>query len=459
MNTTSSRKLGLEVLDEVRWGTHLCFFYETTDDYIDIIAPYIQKGLENNESCFWVLPENIEKEEAIKITKTTIPNIDRYMQKGQIEIVAHSEWYTEKEVFNGESVLNSWENKYDKALSLGFDGLRITGDTSWVEKNQWMAFQDYESKISGLMSNKTMLAICSYPLSKCGAREILDVLENHHFALIRRNKRWIFAKSFVDMMDKLLEIQEYIKGKNVELKKHDFLKTSFFNISAHEVKTPLSAIKGYTQMLINEKLGTINEEQKLVLETMARNTDRLNNLINDYLDVARLQSGTMRFKVEKTSIKNLIEDVKEIMYPLVDSKKIRMDVQLAKGLPSFSIDGDRIKQVLINIIDNAIKFSPDGSSINFNVKKENDYILFEIQDFGLGISKDEQDKIFNLFYQSEPGQKVKIKGIGLGLSLSKAIVEAHGGQIWVDSKKGKGSKFSFTLPIKPVKHLKINTVI
>ena len=175
MDAAFSRKLGLEVIDEVHWGTHLCFFYETTDDYIDIIAPYLQAGLENNESCVWVIPENIEKEELLKIIKKMIPNIDRYIRKRQIEIFGHSEVYTRKGAFNGESVLNGWENKLDKALSAGFDGLRITGDTSWVGKDEWMAFADYEHKVNDLISNKKMLALCSYPLSKCGAREILDV--------------------------------------------------------------------------------------------------------------------------------------------------------------------------------------------------------------------------------------------------------------------------------------------
>jgi len=302
------------------------------------------------------------------------------------------------------------------------------------------------------------LAICSYPLKKIGAREIIDVIENHQFALIRRNEKWIYAKSFVDMVDKLLEIQSHIKGENIELIKQGELKNIFFGQSSHEIKTPLASIKGYTQMLIKEKFGTINEQQKEVLEVLKRNTNHLDNLINNYLSLVQLQAGTMKFVIEKIPIKSLIKDTMDIMYPLADSKKIKIDVRLTEGLPPLNIDVDKIKQVLINIIGNAIKFSPEGASININVKKKNEYILFEIQDFGLGIPKNEHEKIFDMFFQSESIRNKNIKGTGLGLPISKAIIEAHGGRIWVDSKIDKGSTFSFTLPIKAVKANKIKLI-
>ena len=455
MKNTNSRKLGLEALPEVPWGTHLCFFYDSINDYFDIIKPYIKTGLENNEFCVWVIPKDLEKEKAFEILQTAIPNLDCYQRKKQIEILQYSECYLNKGRFDGNAVITNLGNKLDKALSAGFDGLRAEGDLSWVGTNRWRPVKDYESEIENVSFNKKILVICSYPLKTIGAREIIDIIENHQFALIRRNEKWIYAKSFVSMIDKLLEIQNHIRRENIELLKQNALKTTLFNISSHELKIPLTSIKGYTQMLIKEQFGTINEQQKEVLEVLKRNTDHLDHLINNYLSLVQLQAGTMKFMVEKIPIKSLIKDTIDIMYPLADSKKIKIDVRLTEGLPPFSIDVDKIKQVLINIIGNAIKFSPEGTSININVKKKNEYILFEIQDFGLGIPKNEHEKIFSMFFQSKSSRNKHIKGAGLGLPISKAIVEAHGGRIWVDSKMGKGSTFSFTLPIKPKKALKI----
>jgi len=455
MKNPNSRKLGLEAIEELPWGSHLCFFYDSINDYFDIIKPYIKAGLENNEFCLWIIPKDLKTEKAFETLQTAIPNLEHYQRKRQIEILQHTEWYLNKGKFDGDAVVTKWGKKLDKAHSVGFDGLRIEGDLSWVGINQWRTFTDYERKIDNVIINNKILAVCSYPLQKIGAREINDVIENHQFTLIRRNEKWIYAKSSVDMMDKLLDIKNHIKGENIELIRQGAAKDAFFNISSHEIKTPLTSIKGYTQMLIKEQFGTINKQQKKALQVLKRNTDFLEHLINNYLGLVQLQAGTMKFMVEKISIKSLIKDTMDILCPLADSKKIKIDVRLADGLPSLSIDIDKIKQVLINIIGNAIKFSPEGSSININVKKKNEYILFEIQDFGFGIPENEHEKIFNMFFQSASIRDKNIKGTGLGLSISKAIIEAHGGRIWVDSKIDKGSTFSFTLPIKPVKAHKI----
>ena len=458
MNNMNSRILGLEVIKKVPWGTHLCFFYDSIDDYLDIIKPYIKTGLENNEFCSWIVPKNLETEKALEILQTAIPNLNYYQQKGQIEVFCYSEFYLNKGRFDGDAIIRDWEKKLHSALSAGFDGLRIEGDLSWVGTNRWKSFIEYGHKMGNVITNKKILALCSFQLNKIGAREIIDVIDNHQFSLIRRNAKWIYATSFVDMVDKLLEIQIHIKGENIELIKQRAFKDTFFNISSHEIKTPLTSIKGYAQMLIKEKLGPINEEQKDVLEVLKQNTDYLDHLINNYLGLVQLQTGTMKFITEKILIQSLIKDTMDMMFPLIDSKKIKINIRLSEGLPSLRIDVDKTKQVLINIIGNAIKFSPKGTLIEINVRRKNDYILFEIQDFGLGILKNEQEKIFDMFFRSKSIRDKNIKGTGLGLPLSKAIIEAQGGRIWVDSKINKGSKFCFTLPIKPIKEPKSNLI-
>ena len=163
----------------------------------------------------------------------------------------------------------------------------------------------------------------------------------------------------------------------------------------------------------------------------------------------------MTIITEKISLHSLIKETMNIISPLADSEEIKINVRLEAGLPQLSIDFIKMQQVLINIIGNALKFSSKGSSINVHISKKNKDILFEIQDYGLGIPKDEHKKIFDMFFQSESTKKKNVKGTGLGLPIAKTIIEAHGGQIWVDSTLGKGSTFSFTLPIKSVKTPKI----
>ncbi len=258
--------------------------------------------------------------------------------------------------------------------------------------------------------------------------------------------------SFVDVTEQK-QAEEKIRQQNIQLKKLDRIKSEFLNVTSHELRTPMSAIKGYTQMVLEQALGEITEEQKKALNVVLRNTTRLDHLIQDILDISRLESGTMKFIPEQTNLRKMIEDVYETMTSAAKLKDIKIKMDVEDNLPDLIIDQDRIKQVIINIVNNAIKFSPDGSIINVRAKKEKDDVLFEIQDYGKGIPKDKQKKIFDTFYQVDSGMDRKFGGAGLGLAISRGIVLSHGGKIDVKSTVGNGSTFQFRLPLKPVENL------
>lgn len=250
--------------------------------------------------------------------------------------------------------------------------------------------------------------------------------------------------------EQLAQYQKKIEEQISQLKKLDKIKSNFLNITSHELRTPISAIKGYIQLILKQKLGEINEEQKKSLEVALRNANRLDHLIQDILDISRLDSGTMRFIPEPTNVKIMIEETVETMRSSADVKHIQINTTVEEYLPDLTIDQERIKQVIINLLNNAIKFSPDNSNINVNIRKEQDDISFEMQDFGRGIPKDQHDNIFDAFYQVKANEDKRLGGVGLGLAISRGIILAHGGRIWVESTLDKGSKFTFSLPIKPV---------
>ena len=252
-----------------------------------------------------------------------------------------------------------------------------------------------------------------------------------------------------ETLENLKKSQIEIEKQNIQLKKLDKLKSDFLNVTSHELRTPMSAIKGYVQMTIKQTLGEITEEQKKALTTVLRNIDRLDHLIQDILDVSRLESGIMKFIPEKTNIKTMVEEAVATMKISAEIKHMTINAEVEDKIPDLTIDQERVKQVILNIINNAIKFSPDGSVINIRAKKEEEHILFEVQDFGRGIAKDKQERIFETFYQVDSGMDRKFGGAGLGLAISRGIVLAHGGKIWLDSDVGKGSTFYFTLPLKP----------
>ncbi|WP_292388177.1 PAS domain S-box protein [Methanosarcina sp. UBA5] len=189
------RNSGIDIIGEVPWGTHFCQFYQTKQDLVDILVPYFKAGLENNEFCMWITSEPLEVEEAKEALRKAIPEINVYLEKGQIEIIPYTYWYVKERIFDSQRVLNGWVEKLNRALAEGYDGLRLSGNTFWLEKKDWNSFVDYEEEIDSIISNYSMIALCTYSLDKCSATEIIDVVINHQFALVKKEEKWTQIES------------------------------------------------------------------------------------------------------------------------------------------------------------------------------------------------------------------------------------------------------------------------
>ncbi len=189
-DSTNLRNTGIKIIGHMPWGSHLCQFYHTKIDLLEILLPYFKAGLKNNEFCMWITSEPLSAKEAKETLKKEIKNLDRLIKKGQIEILDYNQWYTKGGRFDADRVLAGWIEKERYALRKGFSGLRLTGNTLWLERKDWKNFTEYEAKVNSAIGRHRMLAICTYSLDKCGALEIIDVIANHQFALIKRGKKW-----------------------------------------------------------------------------------------------------------------------------------------------------------------------------------------------------------------------------------------------------------------------------
>ncbi len=261
-----------------------------------------------------------------------------------------------------------------------------------------------------------------------------------------------FATIFSDITE-AKKSREKIKEQNEKLQKLNTVKNAFLNITSHELRTPMTAISGHVEMLLGRMLGEISEEQERSLETILRNTKRLNHLVQDVLDFSRLESGTMKFAVEEVDMDELIDHTAETMQSAADAKSITIDVITNHSLPHLCVDKERICQVIINLLNNAIKYSPEQGIISLTACQKEESVTIEIHDQGRGIPADQLDKIFEPFHQVNYGADKEFKGAGIGLTISKGIVLAHGGNIWVESAIGHGSTFKFTLPLCAAKDL------
>ncbi|MBN1281108.1 MAG: PAS domain S-box protein [Candidatus Thermoplasmatota archaeon] len=228
-----------------------------------------------------------------------------------------------------------------------------------------------------------------------------------------------------------------------ELKKNERLKTEFMNIAAHELRSPVTPIKGYLDLIIHD--NDSSEKIKNWAKISLRNAERLLKLVNDILDVARLDSDTMKFEMEKLDPVELLTELAEDMQPTIAKKNLEFKVEVPASLPHIIGDKNRLSQVLKNLIGNALKFTDTGF-IGLKAEKKDKHIQITVADSGIGISQDEVKKIFTKFYQAYTGEDRNNEGTGLGLFISKEIVKKHNGTIWAESQIGQGSQFIIQIP-------------
>lgn len=225
------------------------------------------------------------------------------------------------------------------------------------------------------------------------------------------------------------------------------MKNEFLANMSHELRTPLNAIIGFSELIFYNKAGTISEEQKEYIGDITSSAKHLLSLINDLLDLTKIESGKMEFHPEEINLFELLSEIKSNLFPLFFKRQIELIIQVDPALEPIVTDPQKLKQVIYNYISNALKFSPDGGRIEIYACNEGkDTFRVEVHDYGIGIKKENLDKLFNKFQQLDSSTSKEYQGSGLGLALTRHIVESQGGHIGVNSTYGKGSSFFIILP-------------
>ena len=187
MNTQHVTNTGIDIIGDAYWGSHYCLFYQNSKDLIDILIPYFKTGLMNNEFCIWVISGELDERTTKESLEKAIPDFVKHLERGQIEIIHYNEWYLTDGSFNADKVLDAWRKKLDQALDMCCNGMRVAGDVSWLKEKEWENLIEYENRVNTLINKLQMIAVCSYSLDKYSPFELVDVINNHHSILIKRN--------------------------------------------------------------------------------------------------------------------------------------------------------------------------------------------------------------------------------------------------------------------------------
>jgi signal transduction histidine kinase/CheY-like chemotaxis protein len=258
------------------------------------------------------------------------------------------------------------------------------------------------------------------------------------------------------LLNERTQLLTLLERANRDLRELDKLKSTFLANMSHELRTPMNAIIGYTDLLIDRVDGPVNEEQEKSLKKVAANARHLLQLINDVLDISKIESGKVELEPKVLEPKLLIEPVIHIFEPMIRQKRLAITINIDENLPPIYGDEDKVKQVLINLLSNAIKFTYQGGiTISAKLSERGikpgetpKFVAVCVEDTGIGIKDEDISKVFDKFVQADLSTVREYEGTGLGLSIARGLVAMHKGMIWATSKYGEGSKFCFTLPIE-----------
>ena len=275
------------------------------------------------------------------------------------------------------------------------------------------------------------------------ASQLTQSLENSQlFEQVYRSTQMLETK----VSERTKELLQALKDVEDISKK----KTEFISAVSHELRTPLTSIKGYASILMTGKVGEIPDAVKERLHKINIHSDNLVKLINDLLDISRIESGRVEMKATPQNIRPMLDTIADLLTPQLKDKGVSLKLNIPAAMPVIAYDTSQLDRVFINLISNAIKFTPAGGSITVNAHPNlaRQEAVFEVADTGIGIKKEDIVRIFDEFYRVDNEINMKVTGSGLGLALAKNIIEAHDGRIWVTSEVGQGTTFHFTLPFQ-----------
>ena len=244
-----------------------------------------------------------------------------------------------------------------------------------------------------------------------------------------------------------LIISFVIVGAFTKVAEASRLKSEFVGIASHQLRTPLSNIKFSIEYLTSGRIGRLETNQEEQLRIIAQSNDRMLKLVSKLLDLSRIEEGRLAVERQQISLSEITDSLLEELNPLIEDKKIKISKNIPPNLPKVVGDQYRLRMVIQNLIDNAIKYNHTGGSLTINIKDSDSFVVWEIEDTGIGIPKTDQKKVFQRFYRAQKTTLNNSYGTGLGLYIVKAIIEELGGDISFKSEEDKGTKFSFKLPM------------
>lgn len=413
---------GISAVGDLAWGTHFCQFYATREDLSDTLVPFFKAGLDNNEKCLWVTSDPFGEDDARSALRSAVPQLDRMIALGQIEIVDYRTWYLK--AMQPEDVLKAWLQREQAALASGFSGLRLTGNTFWLQSHEWDQFTKYEAMVNQGFRHHRIVALCTYCLGRCNSSEVLDVVRNHQFAVARRGGDWevIESASLKIAKEELRKLNENLELRVLEqtaaLRQALVDKNVLFREVHHRVKNNLQLTCSLLMLKARQFKG--EEIRRAFAETVGR--IKAMSLVHEAL-----------YRREDSTFIDMGDYLRGLCQGLLDSygAAVRVELEVPTGANYLDLNAAvPVGLITTEVVSNALKHAFPGNRtgrITVDCAKANGVFHLSIRDDGVGIGE----------------AAVAAAPTGAGLSLVKSLASQLGASMALCSEEGTAFTLSF----------------
>lgn len=374
-------------------------------------------------------------------------DVGKCLTSSQLEIITASS--LSKELPLPESAVKELvEGKSEKAFSEGFPGFRMNVNITITEGFLKPDPEVLEERLKEINPNnrRKLTYLCSYPLEELSGSELLELVEEKG-VLVKRGEKWEYLVHTCNVNGQR-ELETTLLKAKKDAEATNRAKNSFIMNMSHELRTPLNSVIGFSDLLLEGAFGPLNTKQSKYVNNILISGKSLLEIINNLLDISRLEAGEKTLKYEDVDVASLIGEVRMSLLSPASVKKITIELKIDPSAGNIQADTTKLRQILYNLVSNAIKFTPAKGKVVISACKKEGVLEIKVSDNGIGISKESYEKIFMPFTQADSTAARGYGGAGLGLFIVKNFVDLHGGNVWVDSEIGKGSTFTFTIPEK-----------
>jgi signal transduction histidine kinase len=446
-------------LQRMGHGDHLCLVYERPEEQWEAVIPFMAEGLARNEQCLYVVDDR-ELEEVRQAFIDGGVDVEAYVRSGQLVFGTKREAYLRSGEFHPAAMIAFLDKTVQEAVASGRTGFRVTGEMTWALGGQCGCEQlvEYEARLSHFFPGSRTVAICQYNRNRFSADVIRDVLRTHPVAIVGsqvcpnlyyETAEMVLGQGSTEQrVEWMIQQLQRFRGAERKLEHAVQARDEFLSVASHELNTPLTSLKLQVQSLT--RTLTRGEGAQLPREkvtTIAERTDqqlrRLSRLVSDLLDVSRVHANKLTLHLERVELRELVADVAERISEEYARAGVRLDIAPCPRVVGVW-DRSRVEQVVLNLLSNALKYGV-GKPVRVEVTVDGEGARLSVKDEGLGLREEDRARIFERFERAISANEAS--GLGLGLYISREIVQAHGGRIVVESQLGAGSTFTVTLPL------------